>query len=91
MLNFPSLSPTTSTKALLGRLHCVSPARLPVGEWDVFQMSHTCSHCASTFVHQDPPDDDKTTVYLGRLFGTFAPIILLAAYYKLKRKEEMEK
>lgn len=86
MLNFPSLSPTASTKALLSRLHYVSPARLPVGEWEVFQVSHTCSHCASTFVHQDPPDNNKITIYLGRLFGTFAPIILLAAYHQPRKK-----
>lgn len=36
---------------------------MPVEEWEVFQMGLTCSQCASTFVRQDPPDNDKTMVY----------------------------
>lgn len=53
-------------------------------------MGHTWSQYASAFVHEVPPDDDKTTVYLCRCSGTFAPSIPSAAYNKSRRKEEKE-
>lgn len=67
-LCFLSLSPTARTKVPLCRLHCLSLAHLPVGEWEVFQMGCVCSRCGSTLVHLVPLRDNETTMYLFRLF-----------------------
>lgn len=57
----PCFSSHSSDRSAIRQTSLSLSHHLPVGEREVFQMVRRCSPCASTFLHEYPPDNDKTT------------------------------